>query len=375
MVVFLSDTPFLKGAHSKVGCVDEIEKIYPIEIWDLSLMYGTKIEGERVDTLIDISDSNELIENLERIIKNEKEIVVVTAMKIGAYALVYPYFHKYRCVKVVCFDKESYGKWVRRHAFYEMRNILPFKLKIKTCVQHITFFSKLYNLIRYKGAKYDYALGVFNFYPETNRNFVRMSCPDLLPEIELTNIEIKGKYALFVDTAITTHPAYDLLEKKPDKNKYLKVMNAFFDSFEKAYGLPVVIAEYPKVKYEDSDWKGRKIVRGKTQQYIKDAEVILSHTSSAIFYAILKRKKMIFVQYEDMLSGTLLSFGAITKWISLQLGCTLLNAEEAVVKNEIIVHEELYQAFEEKYIKPKQVGEKTNSDILLEVIKNIMNDR
>jgi hypothetical protein len=69
---------------------------------------------------------------------------------------------------------------------------------------------------------------------------------------------------------------------------------------EREYGIRVVIAAHPKANYDAAVFEGRPMHRLVTAELVRDAEFVLSHTSTALSYAVLNLKPLIFIFTDEM---------------------------------------------------------------------------
>jgi hypothetical protein len=82
---------------------------------------------------------------------------------------------------------------------------------------------------------------------------------------------------------------------KPD-DTFFKHIQRTFDGIEKAYDVEIVIVEHPKKLHDDAGNYGNRLcIRGNTAGVIKSSAVVLSHDSTAINFAVLFRKPIIFL--------------------------------------------------------------------------------
>lgn len=115
---------------------------------------------------------------------------------------------------------------------------------------------------------------------------------------------IKEKYILFVDESYVAHYDYQIFGvnspfKKPED--YYVPVRSFFDYIEQLFGYRVVIAEHPRAHYPDSSIYGnREMIRGQTARLVRDAEMVLCHTSTAIDYIILFQKKFLILYLDEI---------------------------------------------------------------------------
>lgn len=110
--------------------------------------------------------------------------------------------------------------------------------------------------------------------------------------------------AVFLDELYPFHPDYKMMKRSPPINtdSYFRLLNNFFDLVEEKTGLEVIIAGHPRFDYENHPdyFKGRKCIRNKTINLIKESKLVLSHSSTAINFANLFYKPVIFMTCSDL---------------------------------------------------------------------------
>ncbi|MBW8015822.1 MAG: hypothetical protein FVQ82_06515 [Planctomycetes bacterium] len=112
---------------------------------------------------------------------------------------------------------------------------------------------------------------------------------------------VEGRYCVFLDVYFPFHPDLKIEDLEiADANVYFTSINRFFDLLEEKLGIKVVIAAHPQSDYESDTFHGRINYRGRTEELVRDAEVVISHYSTSISYAILNEKPVIFIYTNDM---------------------------------------------------------------------------
>lgn len=82
---------------------------------------------------------------------------------------------------------------------------------------------------------------------------------------------------------------------RPDETFFAQLREAF-TAIETAYHVRIVIVEHPKKAQADTiDYGSRRCYRGNTAGVIRSSAAVLSHDSTAINYAVLFRKPLIFL--------------------------------------------------------------------------------
>ena len=111
-------------------------------------------------------------------------------------------------------------------------------------------------------------------------------------------------YVIYLDEKIADHE--DNIEmgySAPVSGEtFYPALSSFFDRFEAAFGMPVVIAGYPSRQLDKGEncFGKRQVYVGNTAELIRDAHFVFAHASTSISYAILWRKPIIFLFSEEL---------------------------------------------------------------------------
>jgi hypothetical protein len=103
----------------------------------------------------------------------------------------------------------------------------------------------------------------------------------------------KTKTAVFIDQNIPYHIDYNELNAHPiDPDEYYGQLRAAFDTIEGNTGIHIEIAMHPRAAYEDFDprFGGRPAQSGRTMEMIARSDLVLTHHSTAIGFAVLFQK-------------------------------------------------------------------------------------
>ena len=108
-------------------------------------------------------------------------------------------------------------------------------------------------------------------------------------------------YAVFIDQAGPFHPDVIFLGRTPpvSAEDYYPELVAFFERVEQELGLTVVVAAHPRSYYDrlPDYFNGRRVIRDKTLQLVKDASLVLLHDSTTINFVVLHRRPAVFLSY------------------------------------------------------------------------------
>jgi len=177
------------------------------------------------------------------------------------------------------------------------------------------------------------------------------------------------RYCVFLDNAQAHNPDIGV-EGMPylDKARYYASLNGFFKLVEERFGLPVVIAAHPKSDYPPELFEGRRILKSLTPELVKDADLVLCHHSTAIGYAVLARKPLLFFFTGEM--GTLYAETRIRPMRGFAgcLGAPVLDADALRSSEEIpaaAVDEKLYADYKYDFLTSPATEKTFTRDIVL----------
>ncbi len=148
-----------------------------------------------------------------------------------------------------------------------------------------------------------------------------------------------GSYAVFLnvnlpyqsDLAIMGYPMIDA-------GRYYSSLNQFFRMLESRHQLRVVIAAHPKADYSDRTFEGRETYRLTTAELVKHAEFVITHSSTALSYAVLNCKPAVFIYTDDMKRAYSDSVIRSMQECARYLGNRIHNIDDATEVGHINVH-------------------------------------
>ena len=190
-----------------------------------------------------------------------------------------------------------------------------------------------------------------------------------------TNLITEEKYAVMLDEYNLYHPD-NLQSGMPVNPKtYYKDLNKFFKSIEHFFGMPVIIAEHPRSNSEKmkNSYGGRKRVNGKTIQLIKNAELVLAHASTALNYAVLYNKPVVFLTSSDYSVNYRNSVNSFAKALS-KTPIDVANPTN-ILTNYLEINDEAYKKYIDLFIKSSNTPQKFLWDIFADFIGNEESNR
>ena len=167
------------------------------------------------------------------------------------------------------------------------------------------------------------------------------------------------KYIVFIDEDEAGHVDYLTLDYLPSVTveNYFSSLNMFFSLLEKKYNIPVLIAEHPRAYYspvqKENFYYGRVVVHGKTLDLIKNAALVISHSSTSIGMAVLFERPIILLATKEITRNKK-RFSEIQDF-SEELGLDIVNADSLTsledFKVRFNINSVLYQDYINKYLK------------------------
>lgn len=150
---------------------------------------------------------------------------------------------------------------------------------------------------------------------------------------------VQGSYVVFLDInlpyqsdlAICGLPVIDPLS-------YYASLNRFFGWVEFEYGVKVVIATHPKAIYGAEVFEGRETYAGRTPELVRDADFVISHTSTAISYAVLNMKPIVFIYTDEMLKVYKYTVIRELSSYSRYLDAVMCNIDAVVQGKQIVIN-------------------------------------
>lgn len=112
---------------------------------------------------------------------------------------------------------------------------------------------------------------------------------------------INSNYCVFLDDNLVYGTDFKMFNMKTiEATTYFTSMRAFFDRIEKYFNLKVVIAAHPKADYKENEFGNREILKGKTNELVKDCRFAIAHYSTSNSYPVLFKKPIIFIYTSEM---------------------------------------------------------------------------
>ncbi len=163
------------------------------------------------------------------------------------------------------------------------------------------------------------------------------------------------KINLFVDENFVNHPDIKInnLKNFPTSEKYHNQLISFFDFLKKEFKKKIYIAAHPSTL--KNNYKKNRIIFNNTLKFVKIADLIILHQSSAIDYAILSKKDLLFITTDKInKSQPGVTIKKISKFFNNKPLNLSINYDSKLIKKRIVRYKDninVYNKFINEFIK------------------------
>jgi hypothetical protein len=191
---------------------------------------------------------------------------------------------------------------------------------------------KTFDIIFLAGSESGKTIGLGSSYDLKNANIININYFDFDDYLRVNKIElfIKSKYCVFIDQNLAYHPDIIICGlKNINAERYFSDLNNYFNFIEEKFDLKVVIAAHPKAHFysENNPFSGRDLYFGKTCDLVSNAVFVLTHHSTALSYAVLFQKPIIFLNSKDI-EIAMPELFYLTEFLSEYLCCDVINFDD-----------------------------------------------
>ncbi len=168
-------------------------------------------------------------------------------------------------------------------------------------------------------------------------------------------VQAKKNIGVFLDSYLPFHPdfVHEQVSAPTIPEEYYPFLCRFFDFVEDNYDVRINIAAHPRSKYEEHPdyFGGRSVVRGKTIHMVRESEFVIAHASTALNFAILFSKPVIFITTNKLQQS---SQGSFIKLMASWFGKQPINIDNPIEidwDKELTIDKEAYFRYKNCYIK------------------------
>lgn len=377
MKVIIMNNSGVSKITAELTSLDTIKKVYDYEVWDLSTFYDKKDTFVNIDEAISIQSICEFEDRIKEIAFRD-QVVVVTNMVQSAYSKVYRILKSYQ-IPVIDVQKNNFMSFLERKTAFNFRIKLSAKERTKRMLNNFRVVRTIDKYIKYKGVQFDYFLSAFNFSPEEVKTFVKahnVKYDEFLKYKDSSNPE-KGDYILFIDSATCYHPVdYKGEDKNFDVEHHLAQLNHYFDILESKYKIPVIISLHPcSVNHlSESAFKGRKLTYSQTALYIQHAKFVVSFFSTSLINVVLAHKPSLILTSEEIETSRR-GKQEECAFVFSKLCGFVVDSMDRPKLTEPSVNEKKYDKFISNYLVNVENRDKSNGEMLIELLRNIENNK
>jgi hypothetical protein len=301
-IAYLISTPYSKRDHDRFGIETLRRHGFSVQIWDVTKFFlkkrGDKISGGYVTSdHIELSNKRQIKEFLEKD-RNKTLVISLSSFEIKL-KFIFDIMNKNKNIRYLTI---KHGKCPSA----SMR------------IKEITYTLTLKKLIRGASSALRAVLEKRSYKPTSiiytylggekvkeKKDIISHSLDYNFFLANVNNKEklVDGDYAVFLDGGEAGYSHPDLTIRGMDElisfENYFREVNEYFDFFESQYKIPVVIATHPRVAYQGSEYKGRKMIKNSTYNLVKNSKLILAHYSTAINFAVIHKKPIFILRFSN----------------------------------------------------------------------------
>ena len=370
-------TPHLRRAM----IIDElIDSGCTLEVWDMSKIFGYR-KNHSMDSsetfLRKFSKKNSVFQAIE--MESQKSTIFIPYMNIGTRSIwlykalkrnnVFIVFFAIGCIPSAKVSTKRMRHLFKRINLHTLENFFK-HFWVKAISRLYGLNSHIFQLVFAAGRKaardFENECKILEINYIDYDKFLMMKDYD-----ERKNTK---SYIAFIDEAYPNHPdeEFDGL-KKLDSENYLSGMRKFFDMLEQRFEMEVIIAAHPKSAYDNCAFGQRKIINGATNELIKDSRFVILHDSTAVSYAVLYEKPMMFVFNNQLTSLRFDSNYSSIIAFHKELGGELINIDninDLDVLSIPIVDKEKYNLYKYEYLTSPKTENRYTKDIIIDFLKD-----
>lgn len=171
-----------------------------------------------------------------------------------------------------------------------------------------------------------------------------------------------GRYAVFIDDNLPYASDWSVLGIEPPVTPeiYYLAMRRLLDIAEATWQMPVVVAGHPSSQFDDRVLEGfgaRQLRYGQTAELVRDASLVLLHGSTAVSFAVLGEKPLLFLTTRQL---CLAQYGLHVQTLARRLGQEPLNIDRCLSLPplaSLAVRGDYYRRYTEDFLRASQSRE------------------
>jgi hypothetical protein len=375
-VIYLSYIP-LTAKVARDWYIDYLMKAgIEIEFWDVTTLLRGAINDYNNLNVDYVHQINDLATLEQRIIDNSEMVFVVILPKIWQFKVIFRMLTVHNCKTVSIKWGAMPASEVKKipGLFRMLRSPAILLSKIKNrfhaFVLSLPWYVSPYDLIFAAGQ-------VMLSRSEAARKLVAIGLCDF-DQYFLSNTNeriIKQKYVVFLDIYLPYQSDLALVGMQPiDSETYFSELHRFFSMIEYKYGVEVAVALHPKAQYKNDEFRGRKTIRDKTHELVRNAEFVISHVSTSLSYVVLDKKPVLLVYSNEMMSlyknNLMQQIDALAKYLNAPVfNFSIISDFE--LPDLLTIDEDCYKSYQIDFLATSEVNGGQSSEIFLREIQGL----
>jgi hypothetical protein len=179
---------------------------------------------------------------------------------------------------------------------------------------------------------------------------------------------VSGRYVVFLDSYLPFHSDLEFCGyPRIHAERYYRSLNRFFGTLERDHAVSVVVAAHPRADYAKDRFEGREIHRLATAELVRDAEFVLTHWSTAMSFAVLNGKPLVFLHTDEMAASYASSLMRSLRSFATTLGAPVCNIDELSGVGRLAIgpaNTECYERYKYNYLTSPQSENTPTQEIL-----------
>lgn len=360
-----------------------IEKGVSVEYWDIVALIREEHseQGEQNPVYLRRFLTFDEVQQALRLPENRDALYVMLISFVARFMRIFRLFSKYDCRMV-------YFAWgaLPHDPVYKWRKLAAWLATPYSCAKEIVNRSKMVAMKRLKLVKpFDIAfvagdammLGGYNA-----TKIVPINYFDYDHYVKTRRAEgprlVARPYVVFLDINLPFHSDLAFCGRPQiEPDAYYRSLNRFFDLLEHEHGIEVVIAAHPRAEQNSASFAGRRSFRLVTADLVKDAEFVISHTSTAMSYAVLNAKPLIFIYTDAMAAVYQRLFIREMRTYAEYLDAPLYNVDEVSSARQVAVRKinrGSYERYKYDFLTSRQSEHMTTQEIFWNEINAYCNE-
>lgn len=358
-VIYIKYSPLTKKVSEDYCMESLVNNGYHVEYWDITKLYKFGFQClepfyPQYDLVVRCVESYKELKKLISSNRNSFFVLLMTC-RLNQYKLLSLLTHYnvttafWGPAPLYYTDKPIVDR-LKGFTFTKLRN------RLEEYLMHLILRAGLVNYYNYyfNVGKYGYkSIGIYDKHllGKTKPLDINSFDYNFFKYINKDDELMKEDYIVYIDQYFPYHPDSMIVGGKviPAETFY-STLNLFFDVIENRTRKKVVIAAHPKaLKYKESDFfDGRKVFYNKTCTLVKNAKLVLAHSSTSIYFAIMCYKPIILLNtslFMNYASEHDLLIHSLATRFNLDIG----NIEDVIGFENLKVFTQLTAEQEEKY--------------------------